>query len=255
MFESPSKFVWYDIMTTDIDAAAKFYTNVIGWGVMDSGQVDRPYRIFTVGQTMAAGLMPIPADAQGAPPMWMGYIGVDSVDVMVPRLTAAGGQLKRPAQDIPNNVGRFAVVADPHGTGFILFKPNGPEQPGNTQFEEGRVGWHELHSGDWESAWAFYSGLFGWTKTEAMDMGPMGTYQIFATGGAPIGGIMTKMPEMPVPMWLFYFNVDSVGAALQRIKDSGGTVINGPMQVPGGQWIVQALDPQGAMFAVVSMKE
>ena len=103
------------------------------------------------------------------------------------------------------------------------------------------------------SAFAFYSKLFGWTKTEAMDMGEMGVYQLFATGGSTAaGGMMTKMPETPAPFWLFYFNVDSADAALKRVNDGGGKVINGPMEVPGPMWIVQALDPQGAMFAMVA---
>jgi hypothetical protein len=86
-------------------------------------------------------------------------------------------------------------------------------------------------------------------------MGPMGIYQTFATGGpagaAMVGGILTKADAMPVPMWLYYFNVENTGAAVERIKDSGGQVLNGPHQVPGGSWIAQCLDPQGVMFAVV----
>ena len=102
------------------------------------------------------------------------------------------------------------------------------------------------------TAFDFYAELFGWTKAEAMDMGAMGVYQIFAAGGAPIGGMMTKPPGVPVSFWNYYFQVDGIGAAMERLKAAGGTVINGPMEVPGGSWIVQGLDPQGAMFSLVS---
>ena len=68
-------------------------------------------------------------------------------------------------------------------------------------------------------------------------------YQIFTTGGAPCGGMMTKMPQTPAPFWLYYFNVDSVEAAMARVKDAGGQIIRGPMQVPGGSWIAHGLDP------------
>ena len=116
----------------------------------------------------------------------------------------------------------------------------------------GHVGWRELHAGDGPSAFDFYSGLFGWTKEEAMDMGAMGIYQTFKTAGEQGGGMMTKMPQSPRPFWLYYFNVDAIDAASTRTKDAGGQIINGPMQVPGERWIVQGLDPQGAMFALLA---
>ena len=85
-----------------------------------------------------------------------------------------------------------------------------------------------------------------------MDMGAMGTYQIFAIGGVPCGGMMTKMPQIPHPFWLYYFNVDGIDAAMTRVKKAGGQILNGPMEVPGGSWIAQCIDPQGAMFAMVA---
>lgn len=254
MAESSNKFVWYDLMTSDLAGAAAFYGSVVGWGSMDSGMAERPYHLFTMGQTVVAGLMPPPADAKGAPSLWVGYVGVEDVDATAAKLKAAGGNVWRGPEDIPNNVGRFAVVSDAQGVPFSIFKPNGPEQPGDTQFEPGRVGWHELHARDWKTAWDFYSGLFAWTLTEDMDMGPMGTYRMFATGGkSAVGGIMTKADDLPMPLWLFYFNVDAIDAAAARVKEGGGQVVNGPMQVPGGAWVIQATDPQGAMFAAVSM--
>jgi hypothetical protein len=66
------------------------------------------------------------------------------------------------------------------------------------------------------------------------------------------GGMMTKPPMVPVPVWGYYFNVDTIQAAIERVKAGGGTIVNGPHQVPGGQWIVQGVDPQGANFALVS---
>ena len=81
---------------------------------------------------------------------------------------------------------------------------------------------------------AFYSELFGWTKGDAIDMGPMGIYQIFAIGGAPSGGMMTKTPEIPHPFWLYYFNVEGIDAAMARVKKAGGRILNGPIEVPGG---------------------
>jgi hypothetical protein len=119
------------------------------------------------------------------------------------------------------------------------------------------VSWHELYASELPSAWEFYSKLFGWTIVNDMDMGGMGIYRIFSDGDATkpmgAGGMMSKPPEIPAPYWGFYFQVDSAKAAIERIQAAGGKVMNGPHQVPGDQWIVQAQDPQGAMFAVVSV--
>jgi hypothetical protein len=109
-----------------------------------------------------------------------------------------------------------------------------------------------LQAGDGAGAFAFYSGLFGWTKGEAMDMGPQGVYQLFCTGGDPVGGMMTKMPEVPQPFWLYYINVAALDAAVAKVTEGGGKVIMGPMEVPGGSWIVNCTDPQGAYFALVA---
>jgi predicted enzyme related to lactoylglutathione lyase len=198
--------------------------------------------------------MPIPPNAcdAGARPAWIGYVGVDDVDGFAERVKAAGGTIHKPAEDIPG-VGRFAVVADPQGASFVLFKGSGGQPPQRPASDvPGMPSWNELHAGEWQSAFAFYADLFGWTKAEAVDMGPMGTYQLFAAGSAPIGGMMTKSESIPAPFWLHYFSVDAIDAATARLTGKGGRVLHGPHQVPGGSWIVQCQDPQGAMFALVS---
>jgi hypothetical protein len=116
----------------------------------------------------------------------------------------------------------------------------------------GHIGWHELMAGDLDREFAFYSRLFGWTKDRAHDMGPMGAYQIFATGGAPCGGMMKACAQVPQPCWNYYIAVEDVAKAADRAATRGGQVLHGPAEVPGGAWIVQARDPQGAHFAMVS---
>jgi predicted enzyme related to lactoylglutathione lyase len=247
------KFIWYDVMTTDTKAAAKFYSDVIGWTAQEHPmQGGSTYTIFSKGPTMVAGLMAIPADVQDIPPCWSGYIGTDDVDAEAKRVTAAGGSVKRPPTDIPN-VGRFAVLADPGGAVFLIFKPNTTEEPKPVApMTPGHIGWHELMAGDLDREFKFYSGLFGWTKDKGHDMGPMGLYQTFATGGLPLGGMMKAPPQYPHRNWNYYIVVDSVAKAADRAVTRGAQVLNGPMEVPGGAWIVQARDPQGAHFAMVS---
>jgi predicted enzyme related to lactoylglutathione lyase len=248
------KFCWVELLTSDVEAAKGFYGKVIGWTSAASGLADRDYHVFSYDGHGAAGLMqlPEPARAMGAPPHWMGFISSDDVDADVEKLVAAGGKSYRPAETLPG-IGRFAVVADPFGAPFALWKDlSGQNHPEFPPMSPGRVGWHELYTEDVEKAFAFYAERFGWTKGDALDIGPMGTYQLFATGGLPVGGVMRRPDPVPRPFWNTYFTVPALDAAIARIGQGGGRILNGPNQVPGGAWVVQALDPQGAVFSLVS---
>lgn len=64
--------------------------------------------------------------------------------------------------------------------------------------------------------------------------------------------MMNKPEQIPVPVWQFYFNVPAIDAAAKRVTDNGGKILMGPMEVPGGSWIVQGMDPQGAHFALMA---
>ena len=253
---SAARFVWYELMTSDATAATAFYERVIGWRSKDSGMPgDMPYTLMCVGDAPVAGVMGTPPElaALGAPPTWSGYVAVDDVDAMAARLLQAGGKVSSPGQDIPD-VGRFAVVADPQGASFMLFTPRPGDPPAMPEAgAPGTAGWRELMSADWKAGYGFYSSLFGWTLGEGLDMGDMGTYQLFEIDGVPTGGMMNKTPDMPASYWRYYFHVEAVDAAAQRIVAHGGTVLMPAHQVPGGNWIVQARDPQGAIFSVMSM--
>jgi predicted enzyme related to lactoylglutathione lyase len=204
---------------------------------------------------MVGGLMPIPEDAakMGVRPAWMGYIAVDDVKAYADKVKAAGGMVHRPPTEIPN-VGSFAVVSDPGGAGFLLFKGDGEGAPPQDPMQVGHIGWHELHGADPEQSFSFYSGLFGWTKGDAINMGPMGTYQIFTTKDRQGGGMVKKTAEEPAPHWLYYITVEAIDAASERVKSAGGQVLRGATEVPGGAWIIHGLDPQGAIFALVAAK-
>jgi predicted enzyme related to lactoylglutathione lyase len=264
MTDPLGKFFWYELMTSDPEAAKAFYTSVVGWQATPFGNAEYSGDAYTVISGSAGplgGIMAIPAEAKdcGMSPWWGGYIGSADIDADVERLTAAGGGVMRAAEDIPG-VGRFAVMRDPGGAVFMLLKGSsdqGFDMP--PVMATGHVGWHELSAGDYAADLAFYTGQFGWAKGDGMDMGEMGTYQLLSqTGGTSFesmnGAIMPKPPMVPVPSWLFYFSVGDIDVAHQKITDGGGAVVNGPMEVPGGAWIIQATDPQGAMFAVVGMR-
>jgi predicted enzyme related to lactoylglutathione lyase len=250
-----SRFVWVELMTSDASAAVDFYARVVGWSARDAGMPGMAYTLLQVGDAGVAGVMATPAELQstGAVATWSGYLAVDDVDAMAAGVLAGGGKVLQPAGDIPG-VGRFAVVADPQGASFMLFRPIPPAQapvapPGDAP---GTVGWHELRAMDGPAVFDFYAALFGWTKGEGLDMGPPGTYQLFEIDGVPAGAVMTRTPDAPAPAWRYYFRVDSIAAAAQRIAQSGGVVTMGPEQVPDGSWMLSGRDPQGAVFALIS---
>lgn len=253
----PSNFFWYELMTTDVAAAENFYTNVVGWTAEPFGGASMPYIVFSAGDRGVAGLMLLPeeAKAMGTPPSWMGYIHATDVDAATERLRKAGGKVHRAPSDIPT-VGRFSVVADPEGAAFMLMSPTGPDQPPVAPNTPGHVGWHELYAADHKTAFDFYAGQFGWKKHRDFDMGEMGNYLIYGDGGGEdSGGMMNRPSGLPISFWQFYFTVPDIDSAALRIADNGGTITFGPMQVPGGSWIVNAQDPQGAHFALVAAKK
>jgi uncharacterized protein len=244
------RFVWYELMTTDVAAAKVFYANVVGWGTQDVATPSGAYTLFTVGKAFASGLMGLTEDARktGAMPRWIGYVGVNDVDAAVDWIKRRGGAVHVPPTDIP--MSRFSVVADPQMASLGLIKWLKPDQQQPAELgKPGRVGWHELFAADWEKAFAFYGELFDWQKADA-DSGPLGTYQLFSAGGQTIGGMFTKPPTAPVAFWLYYFNIGDIDAAAERVRAGGGQVIEGPLEVPGGSWIARCMDPQGAMFAL-----
>jgi predicted enzyme related to lactoylglutathione lyase len=252
MKQQASPFVWYDLMTSDVERATAFYSAVVGWKIEDSGMPGQSYSVLKAGDVMVGGLMAVPP-ASGLPPMWTAYIYSGDVDADTAKAVTLGGRECKAPADIPG-VGRFSVVMDPSGAMFNLFTPSSAEGPGEAPANTpGHIGWRELFMVDPVKTWAFYQGLFGWTKSTVYPMGAAGDYQLFKTRGADdVGGMMKVGPQMPHPTWQLYFNVPALDAAIARVGKAGGTMLDQPMQVPGGQWVVHVRDPQGAVFGLVA---
>jgi uncharacterized protein len=245
---SANQFVWYELVTSDIDGALAFYGPLLGWQAQDFPGAAERYAIINAKGKGVGGVMALPAGMSR--PFWLGYIGTPDIDATINRFTASGGTVHRGPWEIPD-VGRLALVSDPQGVGLALFQ-GASDQPSEAfnQQRPGHGNWNELHTNDPAAAFAFYAGQFGWTKGDAMDMGPMGTYQIVKADETQIGG-MVKVREGLPPTWLYYFGTESVRSAMSRVTDTGGEVLHGPSEVPGGAQIIHARDPQGALFALV----
>ncbi len=250
------RFIWYELMTPDVTGAKAFYPAVLPWDVDDTSGAPMNYTIVGPGSGIA-GIMDIPAEeiVRGIPSNWSAYIHVDDVDTATAKAEQLGGAVLEPGMDIPG-VGRFAVIADPGGAVISIMTPAPPKTPPPVPppGSPGTVGWRELYAADLEPAFAFYAALFGWKKDSDMDMGDMGAYRLFSNQEGQMGGMMTKPSDVPAPGWLYYFNVADIDAATAKVKASGGQVLLEPMAVPDGSFVIQALDPQGAMFALVGKR-
>ena len=247
------RFVWYDLLTTNPGSAADFYTKIAGWGTQDFPGSAKPYTMWTTQNTPIGGVMELAPEMQTAmPPHWIGYVAVPDVDETATQAESLGGRVLTAPMDIPE-VGRFAVLSDPQGAAIAIFTPkdNPPAHDGAPNV--GEISWHELTTTDHKSAYEFYEKLFGWNKTGDFYMGDMGVYQTYGRGEQQLGGMWTKPADLPMPPnWLYYIRVPDADEAVERVKALGGQVLNGPMDVPGGDRIAQCMDPQGAAFAVHS---
>ena len=247
--------VWYELMTTDMGAAEKFYRNVVGWTSAPFEGSPDPYTVFNrSGKVSVAGLMKRP-DGMNMPPFWSMYVAVPNLEEAVTHIKRLGGSELSPVIDVPT-VGRMQMMKDPQGAAFYIIQPTSSEERPEGRPEVGEASWHELMTTDAPAALKFYTEVFGWQPSETMDMGPMGKYHMFNRPHGMIGGMMNKPPEMATvpPHWMIYFRVPDINAAVDRIKANGGQILNGPMEVPGGDWVVNAMDPQGAAFSLHATK-
>lgn len=260
-------FIWYELITTDPDGARAFYQSVVaGWAIDGSGESmpnGSEYRMIRRSDGKEqGGILTLTPEMQGhgARPMWAGYISVDDVDRSLDAIRADGGQVYVEPFDIPG-VGRIAMVSDPVGVPFYIMTPSPPPGREDEQsdafdgMKAEHVRWNELSTTDQDGAIAFYGRHFGWTQDGGMPMGEMGDYKFIQAHGEGIGAIMPKPPQSPVSAWLFYIGVDDIDRATAAITAGGGQKLYDPMEIPGGEYAVAGIDPQGAAFGLVGPRK
>jgi predicted enzyme related to lactoylglutathione lyase len=266
MSDDRGGFIWYELVTDDVERARDFYRAVVGWEIPAEGQ-DLPtggnYRM--IGRAdggNAGGVMTMSADmkAQGGKPVWLGYIHHPDVDGAVERIKQAGGEVHMPPMDVPG-VGRIAMVADPQGAQFYVMTPTPP--PGEPDaksdvFDYAKAQhfrWNELWTSDQAAAVALYTELFGWTQEGAMPMGPMGDYLFIQHNGGGIGAIGKAQAGGEGPRWQHVAGVDDIDRACRAVTENGGTMLGEPMQIPGGEYSAYAHDPSGATIGLVGPRK
>lgn len=248
--------IWYELGATDPDAAKRFYEAVAPWTVgpaADGSPVD--YRMIDTGDGFVGGLARHEDGVapEGMTPGWRVYFGVDDVDASAAAVVAAGGRIQFGPFDL-EGVGRMAYVADPQGNGFYIMR--GASDANSTAFVRhgglGKACWNELITSDAAAGNAFYAAVFGWTYPDAMTMpGEMGDYTFIECAGERLGATMKGQPGHPSG-WQAYFRVADIEAAAAAVRSGGGTVVMGPMDVPGGERVLFGCDAAGTPVGFVA---
>ncbi len=246
------RFAWYELLTTDPEAAEGFYTRVVGWGTQPFPGLETRHAAWTAHDEPIGGVIELPPDAVGAGARWVLYVAVTDVDATVEKARSLGGRVEQGPRELPGE-GRYAILSDPQGAVFAVLQPSDPERfEPETVPAPLEISWRELATTDREAATEFYAALFGWQRRSAIDRGePVGVYQEFGRPGLPLGGIYTKPDRVPfTPQWLIYAKVPDLEASLAAATAAGGKVLTGPMEIASGDRIAEIQDPQGAAFAL-----
>jgi predicted enzyme related to lactoylglutathione lyase len=246
---APGAFSWVDLATTDAAAAKSFYGGLFGWEMSDrEGREGAVYTICHLDHDAVGGLFEMPGDmrATGVPPTWTSYVTVDAAEAAAARARELGGEVVDDARDV-GDVGRVAVLRDPLGAVLAVWQPG--ERIGAERVNDvGCLCMNELATTDMDAALSFYERLFGWTS-EMVDTGPeeppMGLAYNDGTLNASFGAVEDGAP----PHWRPYFTVESVEAALRRVRELGGSELLGPLEIFDGTTAL-VRDPQGALFAL-----
>lgn len=263
MTDTYGSLIWYELITPDSNAAKHFYDAVVGWDIEPQPAGPLDYRMIRRSDGgNAGGVMRLSDEmaSGGGRPLWLGYIGVEDVDSTIAAIKSDGGQVHMPATDMPG-VGRIAMVSDPSGAPFYLMRPTPPEgQPDAVSDvfsvdQPQHVRWNELSTPDPGGAIIFYRRHFGWKQEGAMPMGALGDYQFIHRSGVGIGAIMPLLQTGSRPQWTFYIGVDDIDRAAAAVHAGGGQVLMGPQEIPGGEYSLTGVDPQGASFGLVGPRK
>jgi predicted enzyme related to lactoylglutathione lyase len=251
---APGTPSWVDLGSPDLDASVEFYAALLGWEVPPSENVEQTggYRRATKGGKDVAGMMPLMQEGQV--PAWTTYISVEDADATAAKVREAGGMVYAEPMDVMD-LGRMAIFADTTGAAFGVWQPGTFPGAGIVN-EPGALAWNELGTRDTEAAKAFYTQVFGWSPADN-DMGEMGTYTEWKLGEGSVGGMLDitgRVPDEVPAHWLTYFAVEDTDAAVETVKEKGGSVAFGPIDIPAGRFAV-VRDPQGAVFAVIKVSE
>ena len=252
---NPGEFCWVELCVNDIEQAKQFYGPLFGW---KSETKDIPgggsYTMLLIGDQPIAGAFQISEEmsSQGVAPQWNSYVLVDDVDATSQKAQALGATLLQGPFDVMD-AGRMAVLSDPTGAVFSLWKSSKHTLAQLPKNQPGNFGWHELATKDTDAAKKFYTDLFGW-QADTQEFVPGMPYTSFMNKSVPAGGMFSleQAPVKGLPShWGVYFSVENLDNTLSQIKQLGGQVCYDPIELQDIGRFTMVRDPQGVRFSVI----
>lgn len=242
---------WADLTTTDREASWRFYRDVLGWQIEDSGDDFGNYGLATLQGRAVAGIGEAQPGAE-APVAWTTYLATPDAGAAATAIAEHGGTMLMGPMDVPGQ-GSMAIAADPTGAAFGVWQAGGHNGAAIVD-EPGAMVWNELHTTDPGAARAFYGAVFGHTYTPIPDAGDFDYTTIDGDGpGGTVGGLGEMAPgtEGMPPHWLTYFQVADVDATVAAAEAAGGKAL-GPASDSSYGRMATLQDPQGGVFAVIA---
>lgn len=236
---------WIDLTTPDVDAAADFYSRLLGWELEPAETPVGRYVTGAVASGPVGGMMAPPPGEDAAPTAWTVFFGVADADRAFADARRLGATGLQPPTEIPSG-DRIAVLTDPAGAVVGLMESRSGTS--TARGESGAVGWVECQSRDVAAGEAFYTRLLSWQPGAPSD-----GYRVLECGGGQVAGLMAMPAEVPAEVpsyWLPYFAVDDVDSACARVGELGGSVVVPPMSVQDMRFAI-AEDPSGAVFGLL----
>ncbi|HEY7111666.1 MAG TPA: VOC family protein [Thermoanaerobaculia bacterium] len=117
----PGAFCWMELLTPDLAKAKTFYSGLFGWTYKDSTTPGMQYSEILRGGSPIGGMMPPMPGMEKMPSVWGVYWQVNDVDASTSKAKSLGAKTLVEPRDIPNT-GRFAVLQDPQGAAFSIYK-------------------------------------------------------------------------------------------------------------------------------------
>jgi uncharacterized protein len=241
------EFCWVELISADVEAAASFYGDLLGWERERYEPDGEGYWYFRHGGKLVAGLETIRTEGQA--PAWLGYVKVDDVGTTAGKVGEAGGKVLDGPLDVPGGAGSLAVCQDAEGAVFALWQP-GELKGAELVNEPGSWTWSELMTRDVDAAKDFYGQIFDWTAAQP-EGAPDDIWNWHVKGERwpeGLGGLMRMGSDMPPdapPHWQAYFVVESIDQAVGKTKAAGGSLVLGPLDTRVGDRVAAVFDPQG----------
>jgi predicted enzyme related to lactoylglutathione lyase len=242
---TPGRFVWHDLVTTDLAAAKKFYGGLLGWTFEDVDGTKGRYVFIRHDGRVIGGMAEVKSGINTS--QWLSHISTANVDGVAKAALANGGRVAIKPFDIGKGRARLAVLVDPEGAPFGAVTLT-PGDPAAREAAENEWLWHELWTADKPKATQFYAGLFGYQPgTRSF---PAGNYEVLAYGSELRAGLQ-QLPNANVrPNWLPYVRVQSAKALAARATELGGTVLVPPQEKLRNGTVALVQDPTGAAVAL-----